>query len=79
VGRIVQLNSSNWESIYSYSATAVILSERSHTKLPPAQIPIFLESDIVAVYVDADEPVGKTWRWGGYVKQLFTTGLLVGV
>ena len=78
MGRIVQLNSSNWESIYSYSANAVILSERSHTTLSPVQIPIFLETDIIAVYVNTDVPAGKRWRWGGYVEQGFTTGLLVG-
>ena len=78
MGRIVQFNSSTWELIYQFSETAVILSERSHTRLPPVQIPVFLESDIIAVYVDANEPIGKTWRWGGYVEQQFRTGLLVG-
>jgi hypothetical protein len=78
VNRVVQFNSSNWESIYSFSATAGILSDTTYIPIPPAQIPIFLESDIVAVYVSTDVPTGKRWRFGGYVEQRFATGFLVG-
>jgi hypothetical protein len=78
MGRVVSLNSGNWESIYSFSATAGILSETTYVPIPPAQIPIFLESDIIAVYVNTTVPDGKSWRYGGFVEQRFTSGLLVG-
>lgn len=78
MGRIVNLNGSNWESIYSFSATAGILSENTYIPIPPATAPIFIESDIIAVYVDTTVPDGRSWRYGGFLEQRFTSGLLVG-
>ena len=78
MSRVVSFGANNWESIYSYSATAGILSENSYIPIPPAQSPIFLESDIIAVYVNTDVPNGRSWRYGGFVEQRFTSGLLVG-
>lgn len=78
MGRIVNLNESNWENIYSFSATAGILSENTYVPIPPATAPIFIESDIIAVYVDTTVPDGRSWRYGGFLEQRFTSGLLVG-
>lgn len=78
MGRKVEFNSSNWESIYSFSATAGKVSEGVYIPIPPAQAPIFIESDIIAVYVNTNIPEGKNWRWGGFLEQRFTSGLLVG-
>lgn len=78
MGRKVDFNASNWESIYNYSATAGILSENTYIPIPPVTAPIFIESDIIAVYVNTVIPNGRTWRYGGFLEQRFTTGLLVG-
>lgn len=77
--RVVEIgNANNWENIYSYSASAGILSDTTYIPIPPITAPIFLESDIIAVYVDTNVPNGKSWRWGGYVEQRFVNGLTVG-
>lgn len=78
MGRKVDFNASNWESIYNYSATAGILSENTYIPIPPVSAPIFIESDIIAVYINTDVPNGRNWRYGGFVEQRFTSGLLVG-
>jgi len=78
MGRKVEFNALNWENIYSFSATAGKLSETTYIPIPPTQTPIFLESDIIAVYVNTNVPDGKHWRWGGFLEQRFTSGLLVG-
>ncbi len=78
MGRKVEFNALNWQNIYSFSATAGKLSEITYIPIPPAQAPIFLESDIIAVYISTDVPQGKNWRWGGFLEQRFTSGLLVG-
>ncbi|MTJ11845.1 hypothetical protein FJR11_04385 [Anabaena sp. UHCC 0187] len=76
--RNVSFTAQNWESIYTFNATAGILSENTYIPIPPATAPIFLESDIIAVYVNTDVPDGRNWRYGGFVEQRFTSGLTVG-
>jgi hypothetical protein len=78
MGRVVEFNAANWESIYNFSATAGILSENTYIPIPPTQAPIFLESDIIAVYADTTVPNGRKWRYAGYVEQRFQSGLTVG-
>jgi hypothetical protein len=72
--RVVELaNSNNWENIYNYSVTAAIDNDFP-IPLPAVTLPIFLESDIVALYVNTQIPEGK---WGGRVEQIFN-GLTIG-
>lgn len=78
MGRKVEFNSANWEQIFSYSASAVTLSENTYIPLLPVESPIFLESDIIAAYVSTTIPNGKKWRWGGFLEQRFQSGLSVG-
>jgi hypothetical protein len=77
MGRVVELaNSNNWENVYDYSVTAEIDNDYP-IPLPPVTLPIFLESDIIAVYVNTAIPSGKRWKWGGSVEQIFN-GLTIG-
>ena len=78
MGRIVQFNPNNWELIYNYSATAGQAGENSYIPIPPISIPVFLESDIIAVYVSATAPPGRIWDFGGNIEQRFISGLTVG-
>ncbi|AFZ56910.1 hypothetical protein H6G54_12095 [Anabaena cylindrica FACHB-243] len=78
MGRVVNFNAANWESILNFSATAGQVGESAYIPIPPTESPIFLESDIIAVYVDTTVPNGRNWRWGGYVEQRFQSGLTVG-
>jgi hypothetical protein len=76
--RVVSFNSNNWENIYNASANAIIYSDKSYIPIPPISAPIFLESDIIAVYINTTVPTGRNWRYGGFCEQRFTSGLLVG-
>ncbi|MFM6604012.1 MAG: hypothetical protein ACKPH3_08020 [Dolichospermum sp.] len=78
MGRVVNFNSSNWELIYDYSASATPVGENSYIPIPPVPIPIFLNSDIIAVYVKTNPPAGRIWRFGGNIEQRFISGLIVG-
>lgn len=78
MGRVVEFNSSNWEQLINYSATAVILSENVYVPLNPYESSIFLESDIIAVHISTTVPNGSIWNFGGTVEQRFVSGLTVG-
>lgn len=78
MGRIVEFNSANWDSIHSFSATAGKAGENSHIPIPPTEAPILLNSDIIAVYVNTAVPDGRGWRWGGFLERRFQSGLTVG-
>jgi hypothetical protein len=77
--RVLALNNANnWESIYSYNATAGILSDNSYIPIPPVIAPVFIESDIIAVYTNTNVPSGRKWFRGGRVEQRLNTGITVG-
>jgi hypothetical protein len=78
MGRIVEFNANNWEQIHSFNAAAGIISENSHVPIPFSEASTFLESDIIAVYVNTTIPDGRRWRWGGYLERNFRSGLTVG-
>ena len=62
--RVVEIgNSNNWENIYNYSVTAAIDNDFP-IPLPAVTLPIFLESDIVALYVNTQVPEGNYGNGG---------------
>ncbi|MBO1050396.1 MAG: hypothetical protein HEQ10_23085 [Dolichospermum sp. DEX182a] len=76
--RLVELsNSSKWENIYSFSVTANYSGEQL-IPIPPFSIPIFLESDIIAIYSNCNIPKGKLWNWAGTIEQIFNLELIPG-
>ncbi|HYW21551.1 MAG TPA: hypothetical protein VE956_20060 [Nodularia sp. (in: cyanobacteria)] len=76
--RIVQFTSNNWQSFLNYSTTAVILSNQTYIPIEPYTAPTFLNSSIIAVSVETTVPTGRTWVMGGWVEQMFISGLTVG-
>lgn len=76
--RLVEIsNSAKWENIYSHSATAGYLGEQI-IPIPSFSIPLFIESDIIAIYSNCDIPEGRLWNWAGTVEQIFNLELIPG-
>jgi hypothetical protein len=76
--RLVELsNSSKWQNVYSYSKTAYYSGEQL-IPLSPFSVPIFLESDIIAIYSNCNIPEGKLWNWAGTIEQIFDLELIPG-
>lgn len=79
MGRVVEFNSSNWDSIFNFSATAGTTGgESSHIPIPPATAPIILTSSIIAAYISTTVPEGRRWTFGGRAVREFRSGLTVG-
>jgi hypothetical protein len=70
-------NSANWESIYSHTVNAQVLTERDHIPIPEITIPVLLDQHILAVYTNSNT-AKNTWNTAGYLKQKINLGLVVG-
>lgn len=79
MGRVVDFNASNWESIFNFSATAGTTGgSSSHIPIPPATAPLILTSSIIAAYVSTAVPAGRRWTFGGRAVREFRSGITVG-
>lgn len=79
MGRVVEFNAQNWDSFYSFSATAGTTGgDSSHIPIPPTTAPLILSSSIIACLVSTPVPSGRRWTFGGRAVREFRSGLLVG-
>lgn len=71
---------SNWALQYSDSFPAVSYLNDSagkpiYEKITEINIPVVFDKSIIAVSVITTIPVGKIWKYAGYVRRSLTTGL----
>jgi hypothetical protein len=79
MARILQLsNAANWTEIYSANFSAIEITPKLHEPIPEVNIPVQLESAILAVYVTTVIPDGANWNFAGIINQRFQLGLTVG-
>lgn len=74
-------NSANWEQIYNDNVNAVLLPKEGGgykvVPIPEIEIPLLLDSFVLAVRVATNVPPGKVWRFAGTIKQLVSTGISI--
>jgi hypothetical protein len=81
VGRNLQLGTeSNWQLQYSDSFPAVtFLNDAAgnpiYEKIVEIQVPTVFDKPIIAVSITTTVPVGKIWKYAGYLSRSLTTGL----
>jgi hypothetical protein len=81
VGRNLQLGiESNWQLQYSDSFPAVtFLNDAAgnpiYEKIVEIQVPTVFDKPIIAVSITTTVPVGKIWKYAGYLSRSLTTGL----
>ena len=79
--RILQLGiESNWNLQYSDSFPAVSYLNDSagrpiYQRITEINIPVLFDKSIIAVSVNTTVPVGKIWKYAGYLRRSLTTGL----
>ena len=79
--RILQLGiETNWNLQYSASFPAVTYLNNSegkpiYQKITEINIPVVFDKPIIAVSVYTTVPVGKIWKYAGYLRRSLTTGL----
>ncbi|MEH1838134.1 MAG: hypothetical protein V7L20_05100 [Nostoc sp.] len=79
--RILQLGvETNWNLQYSASFPAVTYLNNSegkpiYEKITEINIPVVFDKPIIAVSVYTTVPVGKIWKYAGYLRRSLTTGL----
>lgn len=71
---------SNWQLQYSDSFPAVTYLNDSagkpiYQRITEINIPVVFDKPIVAVSVGTIVPVGKIWKYAGYLRRSLTTGL----
>ncbi|MEH2193406.1 MAG: hypothetical protein V7K98_12315 [Nostoc sp.] len=71
---------SNWHLQYSESFPAVsYLNDSSgkpiYQRITEINIPVVFDKSIIAVSVNTAVPVGKIWKYAGYLRRSLTTGL----
>jgi hypothetical protein len=71
---------SNWQLQYSESFPAVSFVNNSagnpiYEKITEIQVPTVFDKPIIAVSVNTTVPVGKIWKYAGYLSRSLTTGL----
>ena len=71
---------SNWNLQYSNSFPAVSYLNDSagkpiYQRITEINIPVVFDKPIIAVSVNTTVPVGKTWKYAGYLRRSLTTGL----
>lgn len=76
--RLVEFRADNWEPVFTYQAAAVTTPTGNHVPLLPVDSPIVLSGHILAVLVSTTVPPGRVWRYGGWVRQRFFSGLQLG-
>lgn len=81
MGRNLQLGiESNWQLQYSNSFPAVsFLNDAAgnpiYEKITEIQVPTVFDKPIIAVLINTTVPVGKIWKYAGYLSRSLTTGL----
>lgn len=81
MSRTLQLGiESNWNLQYSDSFPAVSYLNDSagkpiYQRITEINIPVVFDKSIVAVSVNTAVPVGKIWKYAGYLRRSSTTGL----
>ncbi|MEH1772686.1 hypothetical protein [Nostoc sp.] len=79
--RILQLGiESNWNLQYSNSFPAVSYLNDSagkpiYQRITEINIPVVFDKPIVTVSINTTVPVGKIWKYAGYLRRSLTTGL----
>ncbi|MDZ7992027.1 MAG: hypothetical protein RM022_031065 [Nostoc sp. EfeVER01] len=71
---------SNWALQYSESFPAVsylndAAGQPIYQRITEINIPVVFDKSIVAVSVNTTVPVGKIWKYAGYLRRSLTTGL----
>jgi hypothetical protein len=71
---------SNWNLQYSNSFPAVSYLNDSagkpvYQRITEINIPVVFDKPIIAVSVNTTIPVGKIWKYAGYLRRSLTTGL----
>ena len=71
---------SNWHLQYSDSFPAVSYLNDSagkpiYEKIIEINVPVVFDKPIIAVSVGTTVPIGKIWKYAGYVRRSLTTGL----
>ncbi|MEH2306998.1 hypothetical protein [Nostoc sp.] len=71
---------SNWALQYSDSFPAVSYLNDSagnpiYQRITEINIPVVFDKNIIAVSVNTTVPVGKIWKYAGYLRRSLTTGL----
>lgn len=71
---------SNWALQYSNSFPAVNYLNDSegkpiYEKITEIHVPVVFDKSIIAVSVGTTVPVGKIWKYAGYLRRSLTTGL----
>ncbi|MBN3957509.1 hypothetical protein [Nostoc sp. NMS8] len=71
---------SNWHLQYSDSFPAVSYLNDSagkpiYQRITEINIPVVFDKNIIAVSVNTTVPVGKIWKYAGYLRRSLTTGL----
>ncbi|MCM0591346.1 MAG: hypothetical protein KA716_31845 [Gloeotrichia echinulata DEX184] len=70
----------NWQLQYSNSFPAVsFLNDAAgnliYEKITEVQVPVVFDKPIIAVSVNTTVPVGKIWKYAGYLSRSLNTGL----
>ncbi|BAZ50125.1 hypothetical protein NIES4103_70270 (plasmid) [Nostoc sp. NIES-4103] len=70
---------SNWNLVYSNSFSGVVIVDDMEqpftTKILEIAVPIIFDKPIIAVNVYTTVPVGRIWKYAGYLRRSLTTGL----
>lgn len=75
---VLQLGSAaNWSDVYFVTVSASQINAERYAPIPKINVPIQLESPILAVYISCTPPK-PTWYFGGWLNQKIFTGLTVG-
>lgn len=76
VNPVYQLNETNWELFYSETKSQVVNGE---VKFPidPWEVGLLADSELLAVYCET-ETGRDNWRFGGWIRVGFSTGLTIG-
>lgn len=72
-------NAANWAIIYNENVSAVFLAKEGGgykaVPIPEIEIPVLLDSFVLAVKVVTVVPEGRTWRFAGNIRQTVSTGI----
>ncbi|BBD60599.1 hypothetical protein NIES2109_33980 [Nostoc sp. HK-01] len=74
-------NENNWELVYNENTVAVMLPKETGgykvVPIPEIEIPLLLDTFVLAVRVATNVPPNKVWKFAGIVKQLVSTGISI--
>ena len=74
-------NSANWELVHNENVNAVLLPKEGGgykvVPIPEIEIPLLLDSFVLAVRVATNVPPNKVWKFAGLIKQSVSTGISI--